>query len=217
MPKQRTPRFSPTIGAFAGVVLAALLLFAGAGVLWGVLRPGYTATVVENATRVQLGYETNVEFAAYGWFVLASVIISTIVATVAYVRAPRARGIAMLLWVGLWCFIGAQVFIYLGELAANFVHGVGDTSSLSDNDTVLYVPAFSPGIVAHAVAPFWAVLLYWCCIVIGTGPHDPEPEETDMGELAEPESAGESEIDKIMRSEGAGSAEGGSTALGARE
>lgn len=169
MARTRTlPRFSPTVGAYAGVVLASLLLFLGTGILWGVLRPGYTATVVENGTQIELSTETNVEFAAFGIFVIASLVIGCAIAVVTYVKSPNTRSIWMLLWVGLWAFLGAQLFIYAGEWISHVLHGVGGMGDLSDGDTVKYVPNFSPGIVAHAVAPFWAVLIYWCCIVVGS-------------------------------------------------
>lgn len=179
------PRFSPTVGSYAGVVLASLLSFLGAGIIWALLRPAYTATVVEQGTQIELGTEANVEFTAYGLFVIASFVIGCAVAVMAYVRAPHTRSLWMLLWVGLWVFLGAQLFIYAGEWVSRLVNDVSEAGSLADGESVSYVPAFTPGIVAHAVAPFWAVLVYWCCIVVGsdaeemyTGPdNDTEREE----------------------------------------
>lgn len=166
------PRFSPTVGSYAGVVLASLLLFLGTGILWGLFRPAYTATVVEQGTQIELGTETNVEFTAYGLFIIASFLIGCAIAVVAYARAPHTRGLWMLLWVGIWAFFGAQLFVYVGEWVSQLTNDVSGADSLADGESVSYVPAFMPGIVAHAVAPFWAVLIYWCCVVVGSDDED---------------------------------------------
>ena len=173
---------SRRVGSYAGVVVVTMLSFLITGALWGALRPGYQATVIEDS-RVELGTEANVEFTAFFWFVLASAVIGGAVALVTYLRSPRTRGVAMLLWIVVLVLVGAQGFIFVGEWVTNLVHGVDSPESLNVGDTVTYVPYFSAGLAGNVVGGFWAALIYWCLMVSDPTMH--APEAADGGSVQE--------------------------------
>lgn len=163
-----TRRFTvgPRVGAYAGVVAGVLLSFILGGALWGLVRPGYTATVVEDS-QIELGTEVNVEFTAFFWYVLICALLGGAAAVIAYTRSPRTRGVGMLLWVTVWALIGAQCFMMVGEFITDLVHGIDDPDALGVGDVITYVPYFSSGIAADCVGGFWASIMYWALLVSG--------------------------------------------------
>ncbi|AKE41524.1 hypothetical protein UL82_06795 [Corynebacterium kutscheri] len=153
---------SPKAGGYASVVVFAVLSFLIMGAVWGFLRPSYSATVIEGS-QIAVGNEENVEFIAFFLYVVMTALIAGCCGIGAFLKLEKLRGLGMLFWVTLWSFLGGQIFLDTGELVAGLVHTVGE--NLMIGEVVRYVPRLQLGIAAQAVAPFWAVLLYWCAYV----------------------------------------------------
>lgn len=166
--RQRTapsaPRLSKNTGVYAGVFALGLGIFAAAGVIWGLLRPTYTA-YVEDAETASVAAAINVEFRAFIWFAVATGILGAALALGVFLRSESTRGLGMLLWVGVVAVVGAGAFIIFGNFSAALLHAPpGDYADLV-GETFQVVPNMTPG-SALFTAPFLAVLMYWCATFV---------------------------------------------------
>lgn len=167
----RKPRRNRTGGTYAGVLALSLAVHAIAGVVWGFLRPTYTA-YVEDPETASVAVSANVEFTAFIWFAIATGVIGAGIALVVFLRSETTRGPLMLLWLGVVAFLGAVAFIVFGDAVATFIHPSPGDYAGAVGESFQVVPGMSPG-SALFTAPFLAVLMYWCATFV-TPPEEPE-------------------------------------------
>lgn len=167
---QPTPNRSPRrrwsvnsrVGTYAGVVLAILGCFGAASIIWGLLRPRYQATIIDDHGSLELNMVDNVEFTGFFWFVFATGILAVVLSTRVHQRTIAYRGLGMLLWVTVWSFIGSLMFAKLGDFITIVVYNIPtSTSDFAVGDVVPYVPLMNVGISGYAVAPCLAAAYYW--------------------------------------------------------
>ncbi|MCQ9351682.1 hypothetical protein NQ015_00165 [Corynebacterium sp. 153RC1] len=169
-PHASRARVPGVVGAFALVVMHCVLGNALLGAAWGALRPSYTAWGTEG-DGLAFGTEVNVEFSAFAAFLG----LTTIVAMLSVWAAVRARAQAqhqedpfslpMLLWVGLWNILGAQVFLLLGrQVVQTFRSHAAEAPQVGEMITI--VPWVSVGIAGALWSGFAAVALYWSAMVV---------------------------------------------------
>lgn len=168
----RKSRRNRTAGTFAGVLALSLAAHGLAGVVWGLLRPTYTA-YIEDAETASVAVSANVEFTAFIWFAIATGIIGAGIALVVFLRSETTRGPLMLLWLGVVAFLGAVAFSVFGDAVAAFIHPRPGDYADAVGESFEVVPEMSPG-SALFTAPFLAVLMYWCATFVT--PHE-APEE----------------------------------------
>ena len=94
-------------GAYAGVVLAILGSFTVASIIWGLLRPRYQATIIDDQGGLELNMVDNVEFTGFFWFVFTTGILAILLSARIHQRTLAYRGLSMLLWVTLWSLVGS--------------------------------------------------------------------------------------------------------------
>lgn len=178
------------VGSTAGFFALCLTAYAIAGAIWGLFRPGYAATVVEDGA-LELAPAFNVEFTAFIVFVLVTGLLGAVLSLVMFVRSIHSRGVLMLLWVTLCAAIGAVVFWAAGGVVIGFLHPIPDPADLSSGTELTLVPGINIGI-GFAAAPFMAALAYWCAILVS--PEDlmpPEPAVNGAALSRAPARAGE--------------------------
>ena len=101
-------------GAYAGVVLAILGSFTAASIIWGLLRPRYQATIIDDLGGLELNMVDNVEFTGFFWFVFTTGILAIILSARIHQKTLAYRGLSMLLWVTLWSLVGSILLPSLG-------------------------------------------------------------------------------------------------------
>lgn len=162
---QKTVRWTRrSAGVYAGVFALTLTVFAVAGAAWGLLRPTYTA-FVEDAETAAVSAAPNVEFTAFIWFAISTGVIGAGLALIIFLRAETARGLGMLLWIGVVALVGAGIFIVFGDFSAQLIHSHPTEYSDMVGETFQVVPPMTPGSALFA-APFLAVLMYWCATFV---------------------------------------------------
>ncbi|NMB22432.1 MAG: hypothetical protein GX983_03595, partial [Corynebacterium sp.] len=85
---------------YAGVLALSLVVYALGGMVWGLLRPTYTA-YVEDAETASIAVEADVAFTGFIWFAISTGIIGAVIALVVFLRSESTRGLAMMIWIGL--------------------------------------------------------------------------------------------------------------------
>lgn len=168
-PQLTTPNRSPRrwsvnsrVGTYAGVVLAILGCFGAVSIIWGLLRPRYQATIIDDHGSLELNMIDNVEFTGFFWFVFATGILAVVLSARIHQRTIAYRGLGMLLWVTLWSLIGSLMFAKLGDFITILVYNIPtSTSDFVVGDVVAYVPLMNVGISGYAVAPCLAAAYYW--------------------------------------------------------
>ncbi|BAU96439.1 hypothetical protein N24_2177 [Corynebacterium suranareeae] len=165
-PQKLTPRkkINKSVGVYAGVLAITLAVYAIAGVIWGLLRPTYTA-FVEDAETASIAVESNTSFTGYAWFVIATGVLAAAIALVVFLRSPQSRGPLMLIWLGIVSASGAVAFLIFGSYSSTLLHGSPSDYATAVGESFQVAPAISPGI-ALAVAPFLAVCMYWCAAFV---------------------------------------------------
>lgn len=146
-----------TVGFGAGLLALVLVIFSAAGALWGLWRPALTGQRVQDGGYA-LDSVANVQFSSFITFAAITGVLAAVVALGVHAAAPRRRGFATLLWVGLVALLGAGAFYIVGG-------AIAPSMPSNPGQTVEFVPDFSPGI-GWAVAPFMAVLAYWSAEVV---------------------------------------------------
>ena len=154
-------------GAYAGVVLAILGSFTAASIIWGLLRPRYQATIIDDQGGLELNMVDNVEFTGFFWFVFTTGILAIILSARIHQKTLAYRGLSMLLWV-----------TKLGDLTTITVYHIPTaTSDFNVGDVVPFVPLMNAGISGYAVAPCLAAAYYWILEFFVPYPlADPDPD-----------------------------------------
>ncbi|ANE04360.1 hypothetical protein [Corynebacterium crudilactis] len=155
---------SKSVGIYAGVLAITLAIFAIAGILWGLIRPTYTA-YVEDAESASIAVETNTAFTGYAWFVIATGVLAAAIALIVFLRSIHTRGPLMLVWLGIVSTAGSAAFLVFGGVASAFLHGSPSDYADAIGESFNIAPTITPG-VAIAVAPFLAVCIYWCAAFV---------------------------------------------------
>ena len=165
-------------GAYAGVVLAILGSFTTASIIWGLLRPRYQATIIDDQGGLELNMVDNVEFTGFFWFVFTTGILAILLSARIHQRTLAYRGLSMLLWVTLWSLVGSILFARLGDLTTITVYRIPTaTSNFSVGDVVPFVPLMNANISRYAVAPCLAAAYYWILEFFVPYPlADPDPD-----------------------------------------
>lgn len=146
----------------AGILALGVLLGAVTGVVWGLFRPGYAATVVDGSPRVDpIASPDSVEFASFGWFVILSALLGLVIGLAAYSSAERESSAARMLFVVFVAVFSSWALYVLGGWSARLVH---PEENAHTGGSFTVVPAFNPG-VGWAAAPFMAALSYWVGMV----------------------------------------------------
>ena len=161
--RPRIPRFPARIGADAGLVVCALLLGIGGGLVWGWLRPAYVGTADDGRLAIdQVASPENVEFAATGWFSLITLAIGVVLAVVALRQFATRRtrgGLGSLCWL-IACAVSAVLTVAVtGDVLAAALHPL-DHANLADGQQIEMVPPAKLG-AAWLVGPFVSSLIYW--------------------------------------------------------
>lgn len=165
-PTRRPPRF---IGDASAVLFAALVGGALGGVVWALVRPTQTVTFLEGGRLAVRQDGLDAAFSALLWFTGIALVLGLILGSLAHKRFPTARGLAMEAWVGVAALAMAAVQWASGNLIARMRQP--DLDAVVPGSSVDVLPAFdSP--VALLVAPFAAMLAYWCLIFLAPGPEE---------------------------------------------
>ena len=133
----------PLVHAAAGVFSLAMPLYALVGAVWGVLRPRLTLTLDYDLAAVGPA-ASGASFRGFFWFVVATCAVSAVMALATYIRAPAARGVAMLIWLALLAALGVAVCGVVGDAVASLI---------ADPPRTIAAP------VRRGVAPFIAASL----------------------------------------------------------
>ena len=146
----------------AGVVALGVILGCVIGVIWGFLRPGYVAEVVDGGVQINhVLSPDSVEFASFGWFVILSTLLGMAVALVAYGTGERESNLSRMVFAACVALFSSWALYVLGQWSANLAN---PPHAAAESDTFTLVPAFQPGI-AWCAAPFMASLAYWLGLV----------------------------------------------------
>lgn len=165
-PTRRPPRF---IGDASAVLFSALVGGALGGVVWALVRPMQTVTFLEGGRLAVRQDGLDAAFSALLWFTGIALVLGLILGSVAHKRFPTARGLAMEAWVGVAALAMAAVQWASGNLIARMRQP--DLDAVVPGSSVDVLPAFdSP--VALLVAPFAAMLAYWCLFFLAPGPEE---------------------------------------------
>ena len=160
---RRPPRF---IGDASAVLLAALVGGVLGGVTWAMARPMQTVTFLEGG-RLAVGQDgLDATFSALLWFTGIALVLGLVLGTIAHKRFPTARGLAMEAWAGVSALAMAAVQLASGNLIAGVRQP--DLEAVAPGSSVDVLPAFDVP-VALLVAPFAAMLAYWCLIFLAPG------------------------------------------------
>lgn len=177
--ERRIPRW---LGDRAGLIGLALIVYSISGAIWGLLRPQFSAEVV-NAERVIPDYSDSSHFVAFASFVIATVALSVALAIFAYLT-QGSRKFVDLLWLGVVALAAAVSFLAVGDVVGMSVHGIGSAEQLAPGTTIRTVAPAKPGISGYLVAPFVAMLVYWSLQVLTPASEQPgqaeQPEQTDQ-------------------------------------
>lgn len=160
---RRPPRF---IGDAAAVLLAGLAGGVLGGVTWAMVRPMQTVTFLDDGRLVVAGDGLDATFSALLWFTGIALVLGLVLGTLAHRRFPTARGLAMEAWAGVSALAMAAVQLVTGNMIAGFRQP--DLDAVTPGSSVDVLPAFDVP-VALLVAPFAAMLAYWCLIFLAPG------------------------------------------------
>ena len=105
-------------------------------------------------------------FAALLWFTGIALVLGLVLGSFAHRRFPTARGLAMEAWTGVAALAMAAVQLVSGNLIAGVRQP--DLDAVAPGTAVDVLPAFDVP-VALLVAPFAAMLAYWCLIFLAPG------------------------------------------------
>ncbi|MGP6172852.1 hypothetical protein [Corynebacterium sp. A21] len=152
------------VGSLAGFLALSLMVYAGVGALWALLRPTYDATITD-AGGVYLTPAFNVEFMSFISYTVATGLLGVLMSLVMFVTSEHTRGLVALIWVTCCAFLGAMVFLVVGDQLSLVLHPIPEQDSLSVGETFKLLPGMHPGI-ALAAAPFMASLAYWCAVLV---------------------------------------------------
>lgn len=170
----RSPRSSRPFGWGAGIVALGGSVGAVAGALWGLTRPGYTATVEGGAARIDpAANPDNVEFISFAGFTGLTALLGLFIGLTAFATAVRrASAWRMLFAVAVAAFSSWTLYV-LGTWSADMLNGVPDPHDLKEGETLTFVPLLRPG-AAWLAGPFVAALTYWLGLAVspGLGPGD---------------------------------------------
>lgn len=149
------------MGAAAGILAFSLLVGIAGGVVWGFVRPAYVAAFGEGGgVQVdQAASPKNVEFAAFGWFALISLIAGLGIAWLAR-QATSRGGSAWVWWVAACAFAcAATVYVFGDWIVSTRIH-IPDHDAVRAGEPFRVVPPIQPG-VGWLVGPFTAAFAYW--------------------------------------------------------
>lgn len=177
--ERRIPRW---LGDRAGLIGLALIVYSISGAIWGLLRPQFSAEIV-NTERVIPDYSDSSHFVAFASFVIATVALSVTLAVFAYLT-QGSRKFVDLLWLGVVALAAAVSFLAVGDVVGMSVHGIGSAEQLAPGTTIRTVAPAKPGISGYLAAPFVAMLVYWSLQVLTPASEQPgqagQPEQTDQ-------------------------------------
>lgn len=169
----RSPRSSRPVGWGAGIVAFSVGAAAAVGAVWGLTRPGYTATVEDGAARVDpLVSPDNVEFISFAGFAVLTALLGLVIGLVAFTSAEQRASLGRMLFVALVAAFASWTFYVLGTWSAQWHHGVPDPHDVAEGETLTFVPLLRPG-PAWLAAPFVASLAYWVSLASSSS-LDPE-------------------------------------------
>lgn len=163
-PPAARPRVPRTLGDGAGLLAVCLVLYSAVGAAWGLLRPALHGTVGDEGA-ILFDPAVNVEFTSFISFVIATGLLSSVVALATFILSHRTRGPGMMLWLLVVVTLSALVFHQIGTLSAGLMHPPPEPESLAPGDRISLVPGFLPG-VGILAAPFMAALTYWCAALV---------------------------------------------------
>lgn len=163
-PREHRGPVSRAVGSLAGFLALSLVVFAGVGALWALLRPTYDATVTDTGG-VYLTPAFNVEFMSFISFAVATGLLGALLALVMFVTSEHTRGLLALIWATICAFLGAVVFLLVGDQLSFALHPIPEQDTLAVGETFKLLPGMHPGI-ALAAAPFMASLAYWCAVLV---------------------------------------------------
>ncbi|MFC3849654.1 hypothetical protein ACFORJ_05695 [Corynebacterium hansenii] len=187
---RRPPRF---IGDASAVLLAGLAGGVLGGITWAMARPMQKVTFLDDGRLVVAQDGVDATFSALLWFVGIALVLGLALGSFAHRRFPTARGLAMEAWSG----VAALAMSAVQLVAGNMIAGVRqpDLDGVAPGTSLDVLPAFDVP-VALLVAPFAAMLAYWCLLFLAPGaePSDgpaeqPEPGGTEPGEATPGEQA----------------------------
>lgn len=171
-------KISEKTGNFSAVVVAIVCIYAGLGALWPMVRPRYDATLVEGGG-LQLLPGENVEFISFAQFVGITTLVAVVLAVSLLKLMPHRRGVALLLWFGVWIFIGGGVFLFVGDFVSGMISEVGRAKELTIGENISFIPPLSPGIAARLAPVFVGMAVYWCRLYINIDDTDSEQENLE--------------------------------------
>lgn len=177
----RSPRISRPVGWGAGIVALGVGTAAVAGGLWGLTRPGYTATVEDGGARIDPALNAdNIEFVSFVGFTALTGLLGLLIGLTAFATGGKRAGVARMVVAVVVAAFSAWTLYILGTWSAELYHGVPDPHELTDGQTVTFVPVLHPG-PAWLAGPFVAALSYWVGMVASAG-SGPEPESAEYDE-----------------------------------
>ncbi|WP_165164121.1 hypothetical protein [Corynebacterium qintianiae] len=157
-------KIASTPGAWAQLLVIALVAGSLAGGLWGLIRPGYVGELAEGSYLVdQIASPANVEFASFGGFALLSAAIGMLIAAAAHLRG--LTGLPTLLWVTACAGAAAFAVVTFGGWTADLLHASPHDPPLAGGAAFTFVPPLRPG-VGWLAGPFVAALTFYLLTVI---------------------------------------------------
>ena len=170
---RRPSRF---VGDGAAVLLVALACGLIGGIEWGILRPTQPVTFLEGG-RLSVGQDgLDATFSALLWFTAIALIAGLALGSLAHNRFPLRRGLGMEAWVGVTAVAMAAVQLVVGNLLAGWRQPALD--GVAPGTSVDVLPAFDVP-VALLVAPFAAMLAYWCLLFLAPGEDEDDTRPED--------------------------------------
>ncbi len=150
-PAQPARRSGLDIPAMRFTALASLMVSIVAGVLWGVVRPGYEVTILEGSQIAVPRDAIGANFDALLWFVGISALAGFVLA-IAMLRTHR-RSLSLEFWLGACALVASLLMTLIGAGIA----------MLRTSGTFLVAPFNTQP--ALLVLPFIALLAYWIGLI----------------------------------------------------
>lgn len=155
------------VGAYASVVLVCIFSYGICAVGWGLLRPRYLATVLDQQGSLELQPKDNVEFIGYFWFLALSSCLAAAIAIWGFKKYRPHRTAIFLSWIGLWCAVGAMVFHYVGDIVTITAYNIPTAGDdLAPGTEINYVPRLVPGISGYVLPAAVATTVFWFQVFI---------------------------------------------------
>lgn len=183
----KKPRVPAQVGVYGLVLLVVVVTNAILGAVWGTLRPGFEASA-DNQGNLSLSPDFNVEFSAFAVFLLATTVVAVLSVIVSIWQSTKATSLGMLLWLGLWNFVGARVFLVCGDLIVAYIRNA-DVTAPEAGETVRIIPWVGVGIAGAVWSAFVAMAVYWSAMVITLPKDQPaaaDAEEASVADSLEP-------------------------------